>query len=66
MNKSYKGRRTENLARLDTELRGYAKQIGHHGVRNFIESIRQRCHCQITEDYARELLGFAGYTNPKP
>ena len=66
MNQAYKDRISDSKARLDTELVNFARAIGHHGVANFIESARQRCHVGITEDYARDLLSRGGYSEPKP
>lgn len=66
MSKAYRDRIAASKAHLDTELRNVAKGIGHHGVANFIESVRQRCKCAITEDYARDLLSRGGYASPKP
>jgi hypothetical protein len=54
------------LVQQDAVLANFAKAIGHHGVSNFIESVRQREHMAITDDYARDLLSRAGYASPKP
>lgn len=62
---TYKQRIAASKARLDNELVNFARAIGHHGVANFIESARQRCHVAITPEYARDLLARGGYPNPK-
>ena len=63
---NYKANIAQSKARLDRELENFARAIGHHGVANFIESARQRCHTAITADYARDLLARAGHPAPKP
>ena len=63
---AYKDRIAASKGRLDAELASMAKATGHHGLANFIEYARQRCHCAITEDYARDLLSRGGYPEPKP
>lgn len=61
MRRAAKIERANVLARQDSELLNFARRIGHHGVANFIESVRQRCNMAITEEYARDLLSRAGY-----
>jgi hypothetical protein len=53
-------------ARLDASLVASARRFGHHGVANFIETVRQFHNAAITESYARDLLSRGGYPNPKP
>lgn len=66
MRRAYKARVALSKANLDVELVECAKRTGHHGVKNFIEMVRQRCHCAITEEYARDILARGGYPAPKP
>lgn len=56
----------DSAARLDAELVNYARKIGHHGVANFVEFVRQRTNAQIGDDYARDVLSRGGFQNPKP
>ena len=51
--------------RLDAELVGFARRIGHHGVANFIVAVRQYSNAAITPEYARDLLARGGYPDPK-
>jgi hypothetical protein len=53
-------------ARLDAALVSDARRFGHHGIANFLETVRQRHSAAITEAYARDLLSRGGYPNPKP
>ena len=66
MNRAARKNRDEVLARQDAELVNFSRRIGHHGIANFIESVRQYAHMAITEDYAKDLLSRGGYPNPKP
>lgn len=54
--------RASNTARLDAELVNIARAVGHHGVNNFVETVRQRCHVALTDEYAADLLVRGGHT----
>ena len=66
MTQTYKERIAASKARLDVELVGFARAIGHHGVSNFIVAARQRTNAAITPEYARDLLSRGGYPKPEP
>lgn len=53
--------RKQTLARQDAYLLSDAKRFGHHGLANFIETVRQRHNMHLTREYACELLSRAGY-----
>lgn len=53
-------------ARLDAALVSDARRFGHHGLANFLETVRERHSAALTEAYARDLLARGGYSNPKP
>lgn len=61
-----KANAARSSAHLDAELVILARKVGHHGITNFIETVRQRCSAAITKTYAKDLLSRGGYTNPKP
>ena len=51
----------KSKAHLDAKLVIVARKVGQHGLRNFMETVRQRCNTSITETYARDLLSRGGY-----
>ncbi|AEI71130.1 hypothetical protein [EBPR siphovirus 5] len=63
--RTYRNRRAVCPAHQDAEFLECAKKIGHHGVANFTEAMRQRANVSLTPEYARDLLSRAGFTNPK-
>ena len=58
---AYKKRIALSNANLDTELRNFAKAVGHHGPKAFQERVRQRMNVAITPEYAKELCALAGW-----
>lgn len=65
-NRRVKADAAASRARLDDSLVASARRFGHHGVANFIETVRQFHSVAITDAYARELLARGGYPDPKP
>jgi len=57
MTSDYNNRIAASKARLDIELRNFAKRMSHHKPADFVEMVRQRFNVPVTEDYAKELLG---------